>query len=221
MKSRKKILDLIKTLAAVALAVIIGLIFFAPHGGKPIRNVPLLIALIAVALTVAVFLLVKRVIFMSRIKRELNGVLCEHVKVAYLPNLLRIKGRYDAVFYRKKVRHNLVILRGVKTYMRYYFENENTVERYVSKVTSVRSGKDSAHVSLGTRTWRQKRSLFMPWKAPDARDVNIILLSKMPMEIRNKDTREGGLGNGDRVLENVIIYDNEGFLKYLKEGEEL
>jgi hypothetical protein len=30
-KNRKKILDLIKTLAAVALAVIIGLIFFAPH----------------------------------------------------------------------------------------------------------------------------------------------------------------------------------------------
>jgi hypothetical protein len=57
----------------------------------------------------------------------------------------------------------------------------------------------------------------MPWKAPDARDVNIVLLSKMPMELQNRDTREGGLGNGDTVLPNVILYDNEGFLKYLKE----
>jgi hypothetical protein len=54
-KSRKKILDLIKTLAAVAPAVIIGLIFFAPHRGKPVRNLPLLMALIALAVAIAVF----------------------------------------------------------------------------------------------------------------------------------------------------------------------
>ena len=219
MKSRKKILDLIKAIAAVALTVIIGLIFFAPHRGKPVRNLPLLMALIALAVAIAAFLLIKRTVRLTRIKRELNKAFCEHVKVAYLPNLFHIKGRYDAVFYRKKVRHNVVILQGVKTYMRYYFEDENTVERYVPKVTSVRSGRDIARVSLGTRTWKQKRSLFMPWKAPDARDVNIVLLSKMPMELQNRDTREGGLGNGDTVLPNVILYDNEGFLKYLKEGD--
>jgi hypothetical protein len=41
----------------------------------------------------------------------------------------------------------------------------------------------------------------------------------MPMELQNRDTREGGLGNGDTVLPNVILYDNEGFLKYLTEGD--
>ena len=219
MKNSKKILDLIKTLAVIALIVIVGLIFFAPQRGKPIRNVPLLITVIVLAAAVSVLLLVRRILCLLRIKRELDKSFCERIKVAYLPNLFRIKGRYDIVFYRKKVRHNVVILQGVKTYMRYYFEDENTVERYVPKATSVRSGRDIARVSLGTRTWKQKRSLFMPWKVPDARDVNIVLLSKMPMELQNRDTREGGLGNGDTVLPNVILYDNEGFLKYLTEGD--
>lgn len=219
MKNSKKILDLLKTLAVIALIVIVGLIFFAPQRGKPIRNVPLLITVIVLAAAVSVLLLVRRILCLLRIKRELDKSFCERIKVAYLPNLFRIKGRYDIVFYRKKVRHNLVVFPRVKSYVRYYCEDESTLERYVCKVTSVRNGRDIARVSSNMRTWKKKRSLFMPWKSPDERDVNILLLDKMPMEVQNKTTREGGLGNGDTILPNVILYDNEGFLKYLKEGD--
>lgn len=167
----------------------------------------------AVILLVFAVVTTRRSIMIFKIKKMLTSRGMRDVKLRFLPNLLKRKKRYDIEYSDGKQRVNLVIFPSVKKYIRYNIENINRIERYVIKMTSFK-GNGRAFVSKN-KEYVQKRSLFMPWENADDGNLNVIVFNNFPNHLSDINTRDSLLGNGDKTVGGIVVYDINGFGEYL------
>ncbi len=61
----------------------------------------------------------------------------------------------------------------------------------------------------------QKRSLFMPWENVNDGNLNVIVFNNFPNHLSDINTRDSLLGNGDKTVGGIVVYDINGFEEYL------
>ena len=157
----------------------------------------------------------RRVAFLLKIRKVLADKGAEAIKCRFLPNLFRKKGRYDITCTIYKKKYNIVALSSVRRRMRYYFANENRIERYIATRMAYRPSKAGASVSNGV-TWKEKRAVWLPWHELREGEFNAIVFKAFPTEISNSESRNTMLGNGDEVLSGIYVYEFLAFTELIK-----
>lgn len=196
------------------LAIIAFLLFMPTTDGKEIRNLPLLIALLVIIAGFLLWQLIRRAVFMGKVKKTLKKSGCEIIKTHFNPFATRLQGRYSVTFKakEKKVTANLLVRR--RKYQRYHFSDMENLEFYSSNRVVFNStkilGATISNLVETKRVGKQK----LKW---DKADCNIIIFDKIPDHITDSK-QKNLLGNGDKVCGGeTYIADIESFSEYLTE----
>jgi hypothetical protein len=196
------------------LAIIAFLLFMPTTDGKEIRNLPLLIALLVIIAGFLLWQLIRRAVFMGKVKKTLKKSGCEIIKTHFNPFAARLRGRYSFTFKakEKKVTARLLIRR--RKYQRYHFADMENLEFYSSNRVVFNSTKiQGATISNLVETKRVGKQK-LKW---DKADCNIIIFDKIP-DLITDSTQKELLGKGDKVCgTETYIADIEAFSEYLTE----
>ncbi len=168
---------------------------------------------VAVILFLLTLVTIRRGIILFKLKKLCLSVGMRGIKLRLLPNVFKKKGRYDIEYLDGKKHVNIVVMCSVKRYVRYNIERIDRIERYVIKRTSFK-GNNKAFISKNTELV-QKRSLFMPWENVNDGNLNIIVFNNFPNHLSDINTRDSLLGNGDKTVGGIVVYDINGFEEYL------
>ena len=196
------------------LAIIAFFLFMPTTDGKEIRNLPLLIALLVIIAGFLLWQLIRRAVFMGKVKKTLKKSGCDIIKTHFNPFATRLHGRYSFTFKakEKKVTARLLIRR--RKYQRYHFADMENLEFYSSNRVVFNStkilGATISNLVETKRVGKQK----LKW---DKADCNIIIFDKIPDHITDSKQKEL-LGKGDKVCGGeTYIADIESFSEYLTE----
>ena len=196
------------------LAIIAFFLFMPTTDGKEIRNLPLLIALLVIIAGFLLRQLIRRAVFMGKVKKTLKKSGCEIIKTHFNPFAARLHGRYSFTFKakEKKVTARLLIRR--RKYQRYHFSDMENLEFYSSNRVVFNSTKiRGATISNLVETKRVGKQK-LKW---DKADCNIVIFDKIP-DLITDSTQKVLLGNGDKVCGGeTYIVDIESFSEYLTE----
>ena len=192
---------------------IIAFFLFVPKTGTTeIRNLPILIALLALIVGYMIFKLIKRIVFMHKVKKQLKSNDAKIIKTHFNPFAARLHGRYSVTFkINGKIICARLLIKQIK-YQRYHFESAELIEFYRSNRVVFQSTKErGATVSDLVETKKVGRQ---PLKWEEA-DRNIIIFNKIPDHITDSKQKEL-LGNGYKVCgTETYIADVESFLNFL------
>jgi len=189
-------------------------LFFPTTDGKQIRNLPLLIALLAMIAGFLLWQLIRRAVFMGKVKKALKKSGCEIIKVCFNPFAARLHGRYSVTFKSNGKIINALLLIRRRKYQRYHFERADYLEFYrsnrvVFNSTKVYGAKISNLVEV-----KKVGDQSLKWEEADR---NIVLFDKLPDHITDSKQKEL-LGKGDKVCgTDTCIADIEAFSEYLTE----
>lgn len=178
------------------IAAIVALLLFLPTtDGNHIRNLPLLIMILVVIAGFLIYQIIRRAVFVKKVKKVLKNSGCEIIKTHFNPFASRLKGRYSVTFKKDGKTICAILLMKKRKYQRYHFENLERLEFYSSnRVVFKGSRVRGATISNLVETklvGKQK----LAW---DEADVNLVVFNKIPDHIthsKNKDL----LGKGDKI----------------------
>ena len=198
----------------VIFAIVAFLLFFPTTGSNQIRNLPLLIALLVIIAGISLWYLIRRAVFLQKVKKTLKKNGCEIIKTHFNPFAARLHGRYSVMFKSNGKIINALLLIRRRKYQRYHFSSIQELEFYRSNRVVFNSTKTyGATISNLVETKKVGRQ---PLKWDDA-DRNIIIFNKIPDHITDS-AQKNLLGKGDRVCgTETYIADIESFLEYLIE----
>lgn len=196
------------------LAIIAFFLFMPTTDGKEIRNLPLLIALLVIIAGFLLWQLIRRAVFMGKVKKTLKKSGCKIIKTHFNPFAARLHGRYSFTFKAKEKKVTAWLLIRRRKYQRYHFSDMENLEFYSSNRVVFNStkilGATISNLVETKRVGKQK----LKW---DKADCNIIIFDKIPDHITDSKQKEL-LGKGDKVCGGeTYIADIESFSEYLTE----
>ena len=112
----------------VIAAIVALLLFWPTTDGNHIRNLPLLIVIIAIIVGFLIYRLIRRAVFMKKVKKVLKNSGCEIIKTHFNPFASRLKGRYSVTFRKDGKTICAILLTKKRKYQRYHFENLESLE---------------------------------------------------------------------------------------------
>ena len=194
-----------------------GMLFLPKSGSTQIRNLPLLIAILALLLCLYLWGLIKYAILMQKSKKLMREAKFKPHGFRFSPFANRLHGHYSVTFKSATETVNITFLVRKRKYPHYHFERNNRLEFYRSNRTVFKGNKASG----GTITNEIETKLVGKQKilhtkiALDTDSVNILLFDKMPPALT--DARKGKeLGNGSSISDSSIyIWDLDGLSKYI------
>lgn len=179
--------------AMLALAAL--LLFLPKSTGAPVRNLPLLILILALLLLAVLIRFFKYAILMARTKTLLKRSSIHPIKCRFLPWASRFHGHYSITFPYKGKTVQIVLLSRKRKYRRYHFDRIDRLEFYRSNRIAVKSGKNAARLT-GLVEVTQVGKQTIRWDS-DAQ-LRVILFDRLPYEITDA-TRKEPLFSGDRI----------------------
>ena len=189
------------------------LLFFPKTGTSEIRNLPLLIAILAiVAIGIAVRFL-KCVLLFCKAKKALARCGVKLEKVRFFPWASLFHGQYSLTFFHENRLVEMVLLSRKRKYRRYHFESVEKLEFYrANRVVFRNSHIRGATISNLVEVQRVGRQRIR-WD-PSAQ-VRVILFDRLPDHITDSVKREY-LGAGERICgSDVCLLDWQDFCKRL------
>ena len=197
------------------IAVLVGAIFLPEYDGGELRNVPLFIIILSIALLLTVIKILRYFMFVSKIKKQLTNNGYTVTQTSYMPNLKNSKcyhlsGEKDG----KTV--NIYIAKRKNSYVTYLFENENKAELYKHTRLAIKPQVRQAYIVSPHVDKKKVGEIYFFWEEDDFSEntENVLLFKKMPNNI--KDTKHSTpLDNGDKINDKVLLYDINGFTKYI------
>ena len=179
-----------------AMLTFVALLLFLPRStGAPVRNLPLLILLLALLLLTVLVRLFKYAILMGRTKALLKQNSIHPTKCRFLPWASRFHGHYSITFPYKGKTAQIILLSSKRRYQRYHFDRVDRVEFYRANRVAVKSGKNAARLT-GQVEITQVGKQSIRWNS-DAQ-LRAILFDKLPYEITDA-TRKEPLFSGDHI----------------------
>lgn len=197
------------------IAAMIAFFLFVPKTGTTeIRNLPILIALLVIIAGLLLWQLIRRAVFMGKVKKALKKSGCEIIKIHFNLFAARLHGRYSVTFKAKDEIITAVLLVHRRNYQRYHFSSCDQLEFYRSNRVVFNSTKVyGAKISNLVETKLVGKQKFK-W---DEADRNIIIFNRIPDHITDSKQKEL-LGKGDKVCgTETCIADIESFSEYLTE----
>lgn len=195
------------------ISAFIAFFMFVPKtGSTEIRNLPVLIAILALAALFLLCQLIRRIVFMRKVKKALKNNRCEIVKTVFNPFAARFHGRFSVTFKTEGRTVNALLLMRKRKYQRYHFESAQDLEFYRSTRVVFNSTKiQGATVSNLVETKMVGKQRLM-WSEADC---NIVVFDKLPDHITDSKTKNL-LGRGDRICcTNIYISDLASLKEYL------
>lgn len=202
-----------KILLCIILCFVAGLTFLPRAGSSEIRNLPLLIFLLALGVAYVAFKLIKRLRFAAEVKKRLTSLGFEGIESRFLSGT----GSFAITAKLDGVKHNIVLCSVKNRKFRYHFDGTGQIQIYkyvVNSWANVRGGRGSVNYHA---QMREAGTHLLPWHEEyqwNVGEENILIMDKMPSSVTDPTTREGILGNGDRICGRVLLYDLNGFLEY-------
>ncbi len=202
-------------LAYWVIAVLAGAIFLPEYDGGEFRNIPLFIIIASIALILTGIKILRYFLFISKIKKQLTNNGYTVTQTSYIPNLknsrcYHLSGEKDG----KTV--NIYIAKRKNSYVTYLFENENKAELYKHTRLAIKPQVRQAYIVSPHVDKKKIGETYFFWSEEDFSEntENILLFKKLPNNVR--DTKSSlPLDNGDRINEKVLLFDVDGFDKYI------
>lgn len=174
----------------------VALLLFLPRtASSPIRNLPLLILLLALLLLTVLIRFFKYAILMARTKALLKRNSIHSMKCHFAPWASRFHGHYSITFPYKGKTAQIILLSRRRKYQRYHFDRIDHLEFYRSNRVVVKSGKNAARMT-GLVEVTQVGKQSIQWNS-DAQ-LRAVLLDKLPYEVTDA-TKKEALFAGDRI----------------------
>lgn len=197
------------------IAVLAGAIFLPDYEGGSFRNIPLFIIVASIAVILTVIKILRYIFFVLKIKKQLikNGY--NVTQTSLVPNLKNSKcyhlsGEKDG----KTV--NIYIAKRKNSYVTYNFENENKAELYKHTRLTIKPEVRQAYIISPHVDNKKVGDIYFFWSEEDFSEntENILLFKKLPNNVR--DTKSSTpLDNGDKINGRVLLFDINGFTKYI------
>ena len=204
-----------KLLLCWIVALVVGIIFLPEYDGGEFRNIPLFIIIVSVALILTFIKILRYILFIQKIKNQLikNGY--NVTQTSLVPNLknnkcYHLSGEKDS----KAV--NIYIAKRKNSYVTYLFENENKAELYKHTRLTIKPEVRQAYIISPHVDKKKIGEIYFFWEEDDFSEnaENILLFKKMPNNV--KDTKSSiPLDNGDKINGKVLLFDINGFTKYI------
>ena len=194
------------------LTAFVAILLFCPTtDGQHIRNLPLLIVVIAIIVGLLIYRLIRRAVFVKKVKKTLKNSGCEIIKTHFNPFASRLKGRYSITFKKDGKTICAILLTKKRKYQRYHFANIDYLEFYrLNRVVFNSTRTRGAIISdlVETKLVGKQKLIW------DEADVNLVVFNKIPDHIthsKNKDL----LGKGDEICgAETYITDIEVFMAF-------
>ena len=189
-----------KYLVYTALAFVAFLLFVPKTGTTEIRNLPLLILILAFVLALILFRLFKNISLMAKTKKVLKESNIRPIKTKFCPWSSCFHGHYSITFAKENQKIQFVLLTRKRTYQRYHFESEKMIEFYRANRVAFKTGKYSATVSNLVEVKRVGKQK-LAWD--DTATVRYVLFDHLPAEITDTVKKEN-LGVGETICRQGI-----------------
>lgn len=204
-----------KLLLCWIVALVVGIIFLPDYEGGSFRNIPLFIILVSVALIVTLIKILRYVLFVQKIKKQLikNGY--NVTQTSLVPNLKNSKCYHLSGEKDGKI-VNIYIAKRKNSYVTYNFENENKAELYKHTRLAIKPEVRQAYIISPHVDNKKVGEEYFFWSEEDFSEntENILLFKKLPNNVR--DTKSSlPLDNGDKINGRVLLFDINGFTKYI------
>ena len=197
------------------IAVLVGAIFLPEYDGGELRNVPLFIIILSIALLLTVIKILRYFMFVSKIKKQLTNNGYTVTQTSYVPNLKNSKW-YHLSGEKDGKTVNIYIAKRKNSYVTYLFENENKAELYKHTRLAIKPQVRQAYIVSPHVDKKKVGEIYFFWEEDDFSEntENVLLFKKMPNNI--KDTKHSTpLDNGGKINDKVLLYDINGFTKYI------
>lgn len=191
-----------------------ALLLFIPTSSGEIRNLPLLLLTTFLIAATFIFRMLKRFSLLVKIKNAAKSMGAQNIQCRYFRLPFNRFGKYDVIFKLGKKRYNIVVLMVFDKRTRYYFRDENIIERYVAMLM-FSMGKVRGNYSRRPQ-WNEKGKIILPWHNLSDDDINILAFSQFPTEVADSNSRTATLGNGDIIFSKIHLCDIKNFIPCLQ-----
>lgn len=204
-----------KYLVYTAIVFATGLLFLPETGTTEIRNLPLLIFLLFLALLSIVVRVAKYAVLMAKTKKLLRNNGATGIRGRFLPFASWFHGHYSVVFQHQSRMVQFLLLARKRSYQRYHFNSIERLEFYrANRVVYKRGGQYEATISNlveVNRVGRQK----IKWNG--SAEVRAVLFDKLPDWISDS-VKKDNLAAGDRIgNSDVLVLDWSHLRHYVNE----
>ena len=188
--------------------VIFSFVLFLPkETGAPIRNLPLLIAVLVLVFILLLIRFLKYVALMLGAKRILHEKGFQAVKCHINPFVCRLRGRYMMTFQRNHEKLDVLFLVRRWRYPHYFFDAVNRIEFYVAHRMVYPGGKTRGVVMARQSEVYPAGRRELAWKSMPK---GILLFDKLPNKVTDS-VRKEELGCGDAICASEVrLYDLNG-----------
>ena len=197
-----------------AILMILAGAFFLPEAGSTeIRNLPLLIFILSIALIAFFTRFFKYVAFMEKTKNQLKKNQFELIKCRLFPWESCFQGRYSIVFRHGNSMVELMLMCRRRKYQRYHFESIHRLEFYRANRMAVKGGKIYGYGAKISNAVEVNLVGKQKIKWDNSAPIRIVLFDKLPDGITDAVKKEH-LGAGEFICQSdVCLMDWECFCK--------
>lgn len=197
-----------------SLIVVVATGIFLPDGiSGGVKNLPylfILLSILVIALSIKLF---KYLRFFWTAKKHLKKNGYQLIYCSCLPFLLRKEKEYNILAKKGEGLVKILIINVKKSYLTYHFEGINKIEFYKSTRLTIKPDVRQANIISPTVTTQKVGEKTLFWSENEAEnEKRILLFNRFPNLVKDAMHSEG-LGNGDKIMSEIYIYNLDGFLR--------
>lgn len=199
---------------AIILALSAGL--FLPKYGGERRNVPVFVIIASIIAILLIVKLLKYILLVFKVKKLLtkNGYTVTQIHI--IPKLKNSKC-YHISSTRDEKTVNVYITKRRNSHVTYHFETENKAEIYKHTRLAIKPSVRQAYIVSPKVENRKMGEEYFFWEESDftQNTENVLLFKKLPNNVTDTKS-QSPLGNGDKILDKVILFDIKGYTSYIE-----
>ena len=199
-----------------SLAFIAALLFLPAMGTTKIRNLLLLLSILALILIFILIRFFKYIFLIAKTKKQLKIAKMKKIKIKIFPWASFFHGHYSIAFSYKNKFAQIILLSRKRKYQRYHFDRVDNLEFYRSNRVVFKSNKEEgATISKLVETKLVGKQKI---KWDDTAEIRMIVFDKLPRQITDSAKKEA-LGVGEEICNsNIQVLDFAAFCQKIVRG---
>ena len=202
-----------KYVVYIAMLFVCGFLFLPRTGTTEIRNLPLLLFILALILIAILIRFIKYVILVLKTQKQLKKIGIQHTKIKIFPWASFFHGHYSITYSYGNKTGQLILLSRKRKYQRYHFDSVNKLEFYRSNqvVFNNIKAKGATISKLVETNLVGKQRL----KWDDAAEIRMIVFDRLPWQLTDSVKKEN-LSIGEKICDsNVYLFDRASLSQHI------
>ncbi|MBQ8163336.1 MAG: hypothetical protein IJZ93_03095 [Clostridia bacterium] len=176
--------------------------------GISFRNIPLLVSIISVILLLLIIRFIKYVCVFAKAKSKLKKSGYSVVKCNILPPVFRKNKGSHIVASKDGCTVNIFVMIVKRAYLRYHFEDINTLELYKSTRMAIKPRFRQANIVSEHVETKKVGTKKLYWDDNDTLSTRVVMFNKLPSAITHSISSQA-LCHGDKICGKIILYNLE------------